>query len=139
MDPTAPPYASFDRVHLQQIIANLLTNAHRYGVEPVCITVTGESGRVEIAVTDGGSGVAPDAMDALFTRFARTGSRQMAAGGTGFGLYMAARLAEANKATLTYRPTRAGRPHAFVLAILARPRVEPELSGGRGRSGRAAR
>lgn len=116
-DPTAPTSVSFDRVHLQQVLANLLTNAFRYGAEPVVITATGGSDRVEIAVTDAGPGVPPGEVGALFTRFARTGLRQVASGGTGFGLYMAAQLADANGATLSYRPAGGGGPHAFVLTV----------------------
>ena len=119
--PTAPPAVSFDRVHLQQVLANLLTNAFRYGAEPVTVSASGEGDAVEIAVSDGGSGVAPDELGSLFTRFARTGLRQLAAGGTGFGLYMAAQLAEANGATLAYRPSGTDRPHAFVLTIPVAP------------------
>lgn len=119
IDPAAPPHVSFDRVHLQQVLTNLLTNAYRYGAEPVRITVTGEAGRVDVAVTDGGSGVPPDEVGSLFTRFARTGLRQLAAGGSGFGLYMAAQLAEANGSTLSYRAGGDGRAHAFVLAVPA--------------------
>lgn len=119
IEPTAPQSVSFDRVHLQQVLANLLTNAFRYGAEPVGVTVAGGSDRVEIAVTDAGPGVPPEEADALFTRFARTGLRQVAAGGTGFGLYMAAQLADANGATLSYRPAGGGGPHAFVLTVPA--------------------
>jgi PAS domain S-box-containing protein len=114
-----PTTVSFDRVHLQQVLANLLTNAFRYGAEPVGIIVTGGQDRVEIAVTDAGSGIPPEELGSLFTRFARTGDRQEAAGGTGFGLYMSARLAEANGATLSYRPAAGDQPHAFVLTIPA--------------------
>lgn len=119
IDPTAPPSVAFDRLHLQQILENLLTNAFRYGAEPVRIVVSGAPDQVDISVTDAGAGVAPDEVGALFTRFARTGRRQLAAGGTGFGLYMSAQLAGANEATLSHRPARDGRPHAFVLSIPA--------------------
>ncbi|WP_170286039.1 sensor histidine kinase [Nocardioides rubriscoriae] len=109
---------SFDPVHLQQIVGNLLTNAFRYGAEPVCVTAReGADRHVEVLVSDAGPGIAESETGALFTRFARTGLRQRAAGGTGFGLYMAAQLARANGATLTYRPRRDDRPHAFVLSI----------------------
>ncbi|MBL0749968.1 sensor histidine kinase [Nocardioides baculatus] len=115
--PDAPSTISFDRVHLRQVLTNLLTNAYRYGEEPVGISVSREADRVEVAVTDSGPGVAPDEVGSLFTRFARTGLRQLAAGGTGLGLYLAAQLAEANGATLTYRTDGTGGAHAFVLSI----------------------
>jgi two-component system sensor histidine kinase KdpD len=116
-DDRAPRTISFDRVHLEQIVGNLITNAFRYGGDPVGLEVTGSQGTVSIAVTDGGDGVPPAQVETLFARFARTGERQAAAGGTGFGLYMAARLAEANGADLQYRAPQGGAPHAFVLSI----------------------
>ncbi len=119
-DPTSPDSLTFDHVHLQQVVGNLLTNAFRYGAEPVRILTSGdEEGQVVIEVTDAGDGVPADEADSLFVRFARTGARQTAAGGTGFGLYMAAQLARANGATLTYRPRDGDRPHAFVLTVPA--------------------
>ena len=117
VDVGAQSTISFDRVHFEQIIGNLLTNAFRYGADPVGLTAGRHEGAVSIAVTDGGEGVPPTQVDTLFDRFARTGPRQTAAGGTGFGLYMASRLAEANGASLSYRPPRDGLPHAFVLTI----------------------
>jgi PAS domain S-box-containing protein len=110
------PVVVFDRVHLEQIVANLLANAVRYGRAPIGVEVRADSaGRVELAVRDAGSGVPPGLVDQLFTRFARTGDRQRAAGGTGFGLYMSARLAEANGARLSYVAPTPGSPHEFCL------------------------
>jgi signal transduction histidine kinase len=86
----------------------------------VGLTVSNDEHTVSIVVTDAGEGVPPAQVDSLFLRFARTGPRQAAAGGTGFGLYLAARLAEANGASLRYRPAQDGLPHAFVLTIPAR-------------------
>lgn len=113
----APRTVSFDRVHLEQVVVNLLTNAFRYGAEPVRVRLTGEADAAVLEVTDAGAGVPPEEVGALFTRFARTGGRQGDVRGTGFGLYMAAQLAEANGATLSYRPAEAKQQHAFVLRI----------------------
>lgn len=113
----APRTVSFDRVHLEQVVVNLLTNAFRYGAEPVRVRLTGGADAAVLELTDAGDGVPREEVGALFTRFARTGGRQADVGGTGFGLYMAAQLAEANGATLSYRPAEDGRPHAFVLTI----------------------
>lgn len=113
----APSTISFDPVHFDQIVGNLLTNAFRYGAEPVEVTVTRDEGAVSVVVTDAGPGVPDDLADTLFTRFPRASARRAAAGGTGFGLYLAARLAEANGAGLRYRPPQDGGPHAFVLSV----------------------
>lgn len=112
-----PPTISFDRVHFDQIVGNLLTNAFRYGAEPVQVSVTHDEGTVDVVVTDAGPGVPSDQVDTLFARFSRTGARQATARGTGFGLYLASRLAEAGGAGLSYRPPQDGVPHAFVLIV----------------------
>ena len=112
-----PRTISFDRVHFDQIVGNLLTNAFRYGAEPVQVSVTHDEGTVDVVVTDAGPGVPPEQVDTLFARFSRTGARQATARGTGFGLYLATRLAEAGGAGLSYRPPQDGVPHAFVLTV----------------------
>jgi PAS domain S-box-containing protein len=117
--PSTPRTVCFDRIHLQQVVGNLLSNAYRYGADPVRVTTHGEHGWVVVTVCDGGPGVPAADTGALFTRFARTGLRQRTVGGTGFGLYMSAQLARANGADLTYRPRDRRLPHAFVLAIPA--------------------
>lgn len=117
IDRVAIGTVSFDRAHVQQVIGNLLTNAFRYGAEPVRVLVTGVGDEVQIAVTDTGPGIPPQDVGSLFARFSRTGQRQQDVGGMGFGLYMAAQLAAANGATLSYRARDEGRPHAFVVTI----------------------
>lgn len=116
LDP-ATPTVRFDRVHLEQIVDNLVANARRYGALPVLVCTRTCSGAVEVAVSDAGPGVPEEIQSKLFTRFARTGEDQVRARGTGFGLYMAAQLAAANDARLTYVPASPGRPHEFRLRI----------------------
>lgn len=107
----------FDPVHLEQIIENLLVNAARYGRPPVHLEVLPTESGLDIAVSDNGPGVPEDAVGLLFSRFASTGTGQRAAGGHGFGLYMAAQLAKANGGELLYTPRRNGRPHRFTLRV----------------------
>ena len=106
------PRCWFDPTHLTQVVTNLLSNALRYGRPPVVVTIGAEEGRTTIAVSDGGDGVPADQVGTLFQRFQRTGRAQTDAGGSGFGLYMSARLAAANDGTVSYDP---GPPHRFVL------------------------
>jgi PAS domain S-box-containing protein len=99
------PVALVDPFHLRQMVANLVSNALRYGALPVVVTVAERDGSVFLEVLDHGAGVPEDFVPHLFERFTRASSA--AAGqpaGSGFGLYIVGRLAEANGAGLTYAP-----------------------------------
>ncbi|MFN0299733.1 MAG: sensor histidine kinase [Burkholderiales bacterium] len=97
---------SFDRVHLSQILWNLLRNAWRHaasGARGIVITANASGDRAELHVTDDGVGV-PEAVRAqLFEPFFTTESK-----GTGLGLYISRELAAANGARLDYLPGNTG-------------------------------
>ena len=99
------PVAVVDPFHLRQMVANLVSNALRYGALPVVVTVAQRDDSVVLEVLDHGEGVPEDFVPHLFERFTRASSA--AAGhqaGSGFGLYIVGRLADANGARLTYSP-----------------------------------
>ncbi len=99
------PVAVVDPFHLRQMVANLVSNALRYGALPVVVTVARRDDSVFLEVLDHGAGVPEEFVPHLFERFTRASSP--AAGhqaGSGFGLYIVSRLAEANDARLTYSP-----------------------------------
>jgi len=92
--------ADFDRVHLNQVLWNLMRNAWRHcrrSTESVIVRVQLRHGRVELHVIDDGEGVAKQLQAQLFEPFFTTFS-----GGTGLGLYIARELCAANAATLDY-------------------------------------
>lgn len=87
------PRLRSDRVKVKQILQNLVDNALKYGgggqigVEIVSLA---ERGTLRLTVRDRGPGIDPAVLAHLFEPF-RPGSRH----GTGFGLYLVRRLAEA--------------------------------------------
>jgi signal transduction histidine kinase len=94
-----------DPFHLRQMVANLVSNALRYGAPPVTASVSDEGGVVALEVTDAGAGVPLDFVPHLFERFTRASTGVAAQqSGSGFGLYIVGRLAEANGCRLTYSP-----------------------------------
>jgi len=102
-----------DRWQIRQIIANLISNARKYGREPYLLKTTAPTpDLVEIEVSDCGEGVPESFVPHLFERFTRADSGiATARPGTGFGLYIVAELARANAGTITYvpaQPTGAG-------------------------------
>lgn len=89
-----------DRVHLHQVLWNLLRNATRHsrkGSGSVGVQVLRHLNRVELHVTDDGAGVTRELQMQLFEPFFTTYS-----GGTGLGLYIARELCAANGAALDY-------------------------------------
>ncbi|WP_416564147.1 sensor histidine kinase [Nocardia testacea] len=91
---------SVDPDRLGQVLGNLLDNALRHTPAGGEVTVSSGPtgpGRVEIAVTDTGDGIAPDHLDHLFDRFYRADTaRDRRHGGSGIGLTIARALVEAH-------------------------------------------
>lgn len=106
LDLHGDPVVECDRVHLNQIVWNLVRNAWRHSARQpgsVRILVQRSGGRNELHVVDDGPGVPRDLQPQLFEPFFTTFSS-----GTGLGLYIARELAAANRATLEYIDRGAG-------------------------------
>jgi len=90
-------YVNVDPDHLREIVSNLIENAIKYtpkGSINIDVTAAGES--VVISVHDSGIGIPKEDQPHLFQKFYRvdnTDTREI--GGTGLGLYLSRRLAEA--------------------------------------------
>ena len=82
--------ARADSDRLEQVFANLLGNAVKYGRDGGTVTVGGratEDGKVEVFVQDDGLGIPPEALERVFERFYRVDkARSREQGGTGLGL-----------------------------------------------------
>lgn len=96
-DKPLPPVLT-DPARLHQILLNLLSNAVKYNTPGGSITLDAwvtQPGRLKIAVTDTGIGIAAHQQDALFEPFNRLGQEQAATEGSGIGLTITKRLIEA--------------------------------------------
>jgi len=82
--------ASADINRLEQVLANLVDNAIKYGREQGSVRVGGrklEDGKLEIFVQDDGPGIPSESLDRVFERFYRVDkARSRDQGGTGLGL-----------------------------------------------------
>jgi len=102
---TMPPVCA-DGQRVEQVLANLLSNALRHTPSGGAITVRvwAEPDWVGFAVEDTGSGIAPQDLPHLFDRFYRVDkARSRADGGTGLGLSIAKQLVEAHGGEITVR------------------------------------
>lgn len=90
-------------VRLRQALTNLVDNALRYGDGNVHVSGREGGGVTEIVVEDGGDGVPIDERERIFDVFARGASaRTSAPEGTGLGLALVKRIAEASGGDVRY-------------------------------------
>jgi signal transduction histidine kinase len=117
LDDLRPVVAYVDPGHLHQVLANLFTNAGKYGAPPYRVVTEDLGHRATVTVVDNGPGVPDDFVQRLFERFARADSHRTGEHkGTGLGLYISRRLAIANAGELRHhRP--GGRGAAFILDL----------------------
>jgi signal transduction histidine kinase len=96
--------AVVDRLVLERVVANLVSNAARYGKPPVTISAQQREGRLEVAVSDDGPGIPEELESRLFDRFARGDD----ASGSGLGLAISRAYARAHGGDIVYSPERRG-------------------------------
>ena len=94
----APPVTA-DRRQLRRVLANLVGNAVKFTPAPgqVTVTVGADPAAVTVAVTDTGSGLAPDDLSRLFAKYVRL---RPEVPGTGLGLYISRAIVEAHGGTV---------------------------------------
>ena len=94
--PAHLPPVTADRRRIVQVLNNLLANAARHSPEsrPIRVAAGLDGVHVRISVTDEGSGVAPERLGQLFSRYPRGGGDRPA--GAGLGLAICKGLVEAH-------------------------------------------
>jgi signal transduction histidine kinase len=97
VDAPAQLIGSWDQVRLQQVLANLVSNAVKYSAPGTDIRVElrQQSDQVVLSVVDQGSGISPSDLGQIFQPFARPGHEREATG-TGLGLYITKGIVEAH-------------------------------------------
>ncbi|MET0528460.1 MAG: HAMP domain-containing sensor histidine kinase [Microvirga sp.] len=110
--PAHPVLCHGDRLALEQIIDNLVSNALKYGAGKqvvVSVTAEGNSGGVArtcmVRVRDQGTGISPQDQDRIFARFERAVHPGEHAGGFGVGLWIVRQLVEAMDGTVEVAST----------------------------------
>jgi PAS domain S-box-containing protein len=92
----APVLGRWDRLRLEQVATNLLSNALKFGEgRPIGVEVQGDPTQATLTVSDRGIGIAPENVARIFHQFERVvGHRTF--GGLGMGLYIARQIVQAH-------------------------------------------
>jgi signal transduction histidine kinase len=90
----------WDRVRLEQVLTNILTNAMKFGAgQPIELIVEATEEDVAIAIRDHGIGISKEDQHRIFSRFERAVSSRHF-GGLGLGLYIAAQILHAHQGSI---------------------------------------
>jgi signal transduction histidine kinase len=98
--------ADVDAAAIEHVVANLVTNALRYGAPPITVTAECNDRHLRIVVEDRGEGVQDDFIPFLFDRFQRSDRSRQIAGATGLGLAIAQSYARAHGGDIFYMPAK---------------------------------
>lgn len=86
----------WDRLAMEQIVSNLVSNAIKYGeAKPVEISLTAVEGMAQLVVRDQGAGIAESDQRLIFERFQQAIGSGRRRGGFGIGLWLVRSLVEA--------------------------------------------
>ncbi|WP_122669371.1 hybrid sensor histidine kinase/response regulator [Pseudomonas viridiflava] len=91
-----PVIGVWDEFRIEQVVANLLTNALRYGArKPIEVRVYCEGGQASVEVRDQGIGITPENQKRIFQQFERV-SANHAVAGLGLGLFISEQIVMAH-------------------------------------------
>ncbi len=94
--PTSPVHVRADADRLQQVLTNLLDNAHNNSPPdlPIVVSLEPSGTSARVMVRDQGPGLDPESAERIFEKFVR--GRSSSVTGTGLGLYVSRRIVEAH-------------------------------------------
>jgi PAS domain S-box-containing protein len=97
-----PAYLLADRQRVKQVLLNLMSNAVKYNRRGGTVVIRSEQDErsVRVAVEDTGIGIRATELERVFTPFDRLGAEHTDVEGTGIGLALSLRLAEAMGGTI---------------------------------------
>jgi signal transduction histidine kinase len=108
-----------DRIRIAQVVMNLLDNSIKFteeGIINVTTTIDPNANSITVSVKDTGSGIDPEIIPRLFSKFATTSEK-----GTGLGLYISKKIVEAHNGRIWAENNKDGKgaTFAFTLPLLS--------------------
>ncbi len=113
-------YVWGDKEKLEIVLYNLISNAMKYTPEKgeIMLAILETEHRIEITVSDNGSGIPEDIGEKLFDKFYQvTGAKAIQQPGFGIGLFLVKHFTEAHKGEITYT-SKSEKGTVFKLSLL---------------------
>ncbi|MFN2545847.1 MAG: PAS domain S-box protein [Myxococcales bacterium] len=111
-----PVQGCWDRLRLEQVVTNLVSNAIKYGRgRPIEIETRRDGADAMLRVTDHGLGIAPEDRQRIFQRFERS-RRTREYSGFGLGLWITRSIVEASGGTIAVE-SQPGRGATFTVRL----------------------
>ena len=121
------PFITGDEQRIRQIVFNLVSNACKFTEKgEICINVYRLNGDMRISVRDSGPGIDPQDHEMIFDVFSQTRTGLRKGSGTGLGLPISRRLAEAHGGRLWLEST-PGKGATFFVALPLESTLEPTI------------
>jgi len=113
-----PVWVNADLARLQQMLANLIDNAIKYGGMNIDVRVRATEDSAEISVTDDGEGISADVLPRLFQPFSQGAQTlERARGGLGLGLALVSRLATLHGGSIQAESRGSGKGSTFTIRL----------------------
>lgn len=127
---TGPAPGRWDKMRIEQILNNILSNAIKYGRgKPVKITVSCRENQAQVSFQDFGIGIAQEDHKRIFERFERA-VPVARYGGLGLGLFIARQIAEAHSGRI-WVESKPGQGSTFHLELPGRESTLSPHEAGR--------
>lgn len=106
----------WDKLRIEQVVTNLLTNAIKYGqTKPIEVEVSNSNGSAKIKVVDQGIGIPKEMQSKIFSRFGRAVESKHY-DGLGVGLYITSQIVKAHGGKISVDSS-SGRGSTFLVEL----------------------
>jgi PAS domain S-box-containing protein len=108
---------AWDRLRLEQVMTNLISNAIKYGLQkPVLISTSLHQGSAVVKVRDEGIGITSECLPLMFEMFGLSGTELSVQKGLGIGLWITKRIVEEHRGTLLVQ-SEPGKGSTFIVEL----------------------
>jgi two-component system sensor histidine kinase VicK len=124
-----PIFVNADKVRILEVISNLLGNAIKFTTKEAgrSITIKAEKqdSQASVSIKDTGSGIQPEIMPKLFSKFVTYSS-----GGTGIGLFISKSIVEAHGGSIRAENNADGKGATFTFSLPLNEQTTPRSMYG---------